>query len=89
MPELQPSINESGGRPDFLCWLQGAIEKRISNAGKEGQREIDTLIHRALEPRCSFDRKHARLLYAIALLPDHVSWYLRLRERMHRLFHHH
>jgi hypothetical protein len=89
MPELQPSINESVARPDFLHWLQDAIEKRISNASKEGQREIDALIQRALEPHCSFDRKHARLLYAIALVPDQVGWHLKLRERIHRLFHRH
>jgi hypothetical protein len=87
MPE--PSVKESVEKPDSLLWLQRAIEKRISNASKEEQREIDTLIQRALEPQCDFDRKYARLLYALALVPDQVSWYLKFRERVHRLIHQH
>jgi hypothetical protein len=89
MLDLQPSINEVLEKPDSLLWLQVAIEKRIANVSKEEQREIDTLIQRALNPQCGFDRKHARLLYALALVPDQVSWHLKLRERIHRLVHRH
>jgi len=89
MLDLRPSINEVLEKPDSLLWLQVAIEKRIANVSKEEQREIDALILRALKPRCGFDRKHARLLYALALVPDQVSWHLKLRERLHRLVHRH
>ena len=89
MLDLQPSINEVLEKPDSLLWLQVAIEKRIANVSKEEQREIDALIQRALNPQCGFDRKHARLLYALALVPDQVSWHLKLRERIHRLIHRH
>jgi hypothetical protein len=87
MPEFQPSTNEPNEDCDSVRWLQGAIKERITNVSNEEQREIDALIQRALEPQCGFDRKHARLLYALALVPDHVSWYLKLRERIHRLLH--
>jgi hypothetical protein len=89
MLDLQPPINEVLEKPDSLLWLQGAIEKRIANVSNEEQREIDALIQRALNPQCGFDRKHARLLYALALVPDQVSWQLKLRERIHRLVHRH
>jgi len=89
MLDLQPSINEALEKPDSLLWLQGAIEIRIANVSKEEQREIDALIHRALNPQCGFDRKQARLLYALALVPDQVSSRLKLRERLHRLVHRH
>jgi hypothetical protein len=89
MLDLRPSINEVLEKPDSLVWLQVAIEKRIANVSKEEQREIDAFILRALKPECGFDRKHARLLYALALVPDQVSWHLKLRERLHRLVHRH
>jgi hypothetical protein len=88
MLDLRPSVNEVL-EPDSLVWLQVAIEKRIANVSKEEQREIDAFILRALKPQCGFDRKHARLLYALALVPDQVSWHLKLRERLHRLVHRH
>jgi hypothetical protein len=89
MLDLRPSINEVLEKPDSLVWLQVAIEKRIANVSKQEQREIDAFILRALKPQCGFDRKHARLLYALALVPDQVSWHLKLRERLHRLVHRH
>ena len=89
MLNLPPPINEILEKSDSLVWLQGAIEKRFANVSKEEQREIDALIQRALNPQCGFDRKHARLLYALALVPDQVSWHLKLRERIHRLVHRH
>ncbi len=89
MPQLQPCINELVEEHNSLLWVQRAIEKRISNVSREGQREIDALIQRALEPQCDFDRKNARLLYAIALVPEQVTWRLKLRERIHRFLHRH
>ena len=89
MLDLPPPINEILEKSDSLVWLQGAIEKRFANVSKEEQREIDALIQRALNPQCGFDRKHTRLLYALALFPDQVSWHLKLRERIHRLVHRH
>ena len=89
MPQLLRSMNEVAEEHDSLLWVQRAIEKRISNVSREEQREIDALIHRALEPQCDFDRKNARLLYAIALVPEQVSWRLKLRERIHRILHRH
>lgn len=89
MLDLRPSINEILEEPDSLLWLQVAIEKRIANVSKEEQTEIDAFIQRALKPQCGFDRKHARLLYALAFVPDQVSWHLKLRERIHRLVHRH
>ena len=89
MPQLQRAMYEVVEKPDSLLWVQRAIEKRIANTSREEQREIDALIHRALEPQCDFDRKNARLLYAIALVPEQVGWPLKVRERIHRFLHRH
>ena len=89
MPQLQRAMYEVVEEHNSLLWVQRAIEKRIANTSREEQKEIDALIQRALEQQCDFDRKNARLLYAIALVPDQVSWRLKLRERIHRLLHRH
>ena len=89
MPQLQRATYEVVEEPDSVLWLQRAIERRLANISREEQGKIDALIHRALEPQCDFDRKHARLLYAIALVPDQVAWHLKFRERIHRLLHRH
>jgi len=89
MPQLLRTMDEVVEDHNSLLWLQRAIEKRIANISREEQRELDALIQRALKPQCDFDRKNARLLYAIALVPEQVSWRLKLRERIHRFFDRH
>jgi len=69
--------------------LQEAIEKRLENASREERLEIEALSKRAVEPQCAFDRKHCQLLYTLALFPESVGWYWKLRERIHRMVHHH
>ena len=89
MPEESKSLDELIARRDDLIRLQEAMQKRLANATQEEQLELETLSKRAIKPQCSFDRKHRELLYTLALYPDHVSWYWKLRERIHRLVHDH
>ncbi len=90
MPEERTeSVRELVEKRDDLLRLKEAIEKRIANISKEEQLEVEALSKRALDPKCSFDRKHTDLLYTLALSPEHVSWYWKLRERLHRLVHYH
>lgn len=56
---------------------------------EEEEAEVNSLIKRALNPECAFDRKHTLQLTALATMPDDVSWHFKLRERIHRFVHHH
>ena len=76
-------------RIEALTRLKEDIEKRLANASDEEKIEVEALSKRALSPQCSFDRKHREQLYALALYPETVNWYFKLRERLHRLVHHH
>jgi hypothetical protein len=88
MPD-EKSLSELLEKREALLALKAAIEKRIANVSEEEQREIDALVSRSFDPQCSFDRKQARLLYSLALDPKSVGLYWKLRERLHRLIHHH
>jgi hypothetical protein len=72
-----------------LLSLKESIEARLGNISKEEQMEVEALSKRAITPQCAFDRKHREEIYALALFPDTVSWFFKLRERLHRLIHHH
>jgi hypothetical protein len=74
---------------DDLVALQEAIKKRIANISEEEQMEMDALVKRSLDPQCTFDRRNRRSLYCLALSPEQVGWYFKLREWLHRLIHHH
>ena len=90
MPEeSSKSVDALIEKRDKLLQLQEAIEKRIAGVNKEEQREIDALTKRSFDPQCAFDRKHTELLYTLALFPETVGWYWKLRERWHRFIHHH
>jgi hypothetical protein len=80
---------ENKERLDALLSLKEAIEARIANVGEEERMEVEALSKRAITPVCAFDRKYREQLYALALFPDTVSWHFKLRERLHRLIHHH
>ncbi len=74
---------------DRLLQLQKAIENRTAGISKEEQREINAPTKRSFDPQCTFDRKHTELLYTLALFPDTVGWYWKMRERWYRFIHHH
>lgn len=87
--ENSESVRELIEKRDALLRLREAIDKRIAGISKEEQREINALVKRSFDPQCTFDRKHTELLYTLALTPKEVSWYWKLRERLHRFVHHH
>jgi len=90
MPEEHTeSVRELAEKRDNLLRLKEAIERRMANTSKEEKLELEVFSKRALNPTCSFDRKHTDLLYSLALFPEHVSLYWKLRERFHRFVHHH
>jgi hypothetical protein len=89
MSDEQPTIEELLEKRDSLLLLKEAIEKRIANISEVEKLEVLALSNRATHPQCSFDRKHSKMLYLLALMPDRVSWYFKLREKIHRLAHHH
>jgi hypothetical protein len=80
---------ENKEKLDALLDLKESIEKRLANISKEEQMEVEALSKRAITPQCAFDRKYREQLYALALFPDTVSWFFKLRERLHRFIHHH
>jgi hypothetical protein len=83
------SLRELIEKRDKLRTLKEAIKKRIANISKDERLEVEALSKRAINPQCMFDRKHTDQLYALALSPKQVSWHFKLRERLHRLIHHH
>lgn len=87
--EDKPTTEELTERRDALLRLKEAIENRLASASKEEKIKVEALSKRAINPECTFDQKHREQLYALALFPSHVGWYFKLRERLHRLFHHH
>jgi hypothetical protein len=89
MSDEQPTIEELLEQRDSLQLLKEAIEKRIANISEVEKLEVSALSSRAIHPQCSFDRKHSKMLYLLALMPERVSWHFKLRETIHRLIHHH
>jgi len=87
--ERERSFEELVARRDELLPLKEAIEQRITGISEQEKREVEALSERAISPKCTFDRKHREILYTLALFPDHVGWYWKLRERLHRFVHHH
>jgi hypothetical protein len=70
--------------------LKNAIAERMKTVTSEGEkRELDALIARSFGPKCAFDRKHGNILFDLAIDPQRVSRYWKLRERWHRFVHHH
>jgi hypothetical protein len=66
-----------------------AINAKLAFSNEDEQLKVEALSNRALDPKCGFDRKHRLMIYALALAPDQVGWVFKLRERFHRLVHHH
>ena len=87
--ESQKSVAELIKDRDALVALRDAIDKRIANITKEEQMELNALVERSFHPQCTFDRKNKHNLYHLALAPEQVGWYFKLRERLHRFIHHH
>ena len=75
---------------EALHHVRDAITERMKGAKSDADRkEVDALIKRFLGPDCAFDRQHADLLFQIAIVPQSVGWYWKLRERLHRFIHPH
>ena len=75
---------------EALSYVEDAIRERMKTVKNETeQKELDVLIDRSFQPKCAFDRKHHQLLFQLAIDPREVSWYWKLRERIHRVVHHH
>jgi hypothetical protein len=74
---------------EVLLGLREAIDQKIVYSSGQEQLRVESLSHRAIQPGCSFDRKHRLMIYALALAPDQVDWILKLQERILRLFCHH
>jgi len=82
-------LDELVEKRDELLQLQASIKQRLSTATEQEKLEAEALSKRAIDPKCSFDRKHWEQLYRLALFPNTVSWHFRLRERLHRMIHDH
>ena len=75
---------------ESLSRLNDAVTQRMKTVKNENEKkQLDALIKRSFGPECKFDRKHANLLFDLAIDPQRVSWYWKLRERLHRFVHHH
>jgi hypothetical protein len=75
---------------EALDAVEKAARERSKSIRSDAERaEVNMLIDRSFQPKCEFDRKHSTLLATLAIKPDEVSWYWKLRERIHRIVHHH
>ncbi|MBZ5539150.1 MAG: hypothetical protein LAN61_01390 [Acidobacteriia bacterium] len=75
---------------ESLSRIKDAVTERMKTVKNDNEKkELDALIKRSFGPECTFDRKHANLLFELAIDPQRVSWYWKLRERWHRFVHHH
>ena len=83
------TVEELRAKLENLESLKDAIQARLDNASEAVKLEVEALSKRAINPQCSFDRRHREELYALALFPDQASWFFKLRERIHRMVHHH
>jgi hypothetical protein len=89
MADETPPLSELVRQRDSLLALQEAMKNRLQNLSREEALEVESLSERAIHPKCSFDRKRSETLYEMALFPDQVPWLFKLRERLHRVLHHH
>jgi hypothetical protein len=75
---------------ESLSRVSDAVTERMKSVKDPAEKkEIDALIARSFGPKCAFDRKHGNILFDLAIDPRQVSWYWKLRERIHRVVHHH
>ena len=75
---------------ESLSRIRNAMDSRMKSIKSDGERrEVDALIKRSFNPECTFDRKHTKLLFDLAIDPVRVNLYWKLRERWHRFIHHH
>jgi hypothetical protein len=75
---------------EALDVLEKAARERSKTIKSPAEdKEVTMLLNRAVQPECEFDRRHSARLAQLALRPDTVSWYWKLRERIHRIVHHH
>jgi hypothetical protein len=81
---------ESLEASESLRRIKDAVTERMKLVTDPTEkRELDALIARSFSPKCAFDRKHGHILFDLAIDPQRVSLYWKLRERLHRLVHHH
>ncbi len=75
---------------EALTRIEDAIRERMKTVKNETEKkELDVLIKRSFNPECAFDRKYSKELAALAIAPHEVGWFWKLRERIHRVVHHH
>jgi hypothetical protein len=75
---------------EALSHVEDAIRERMKRVKNEAEKkELDVLIKRSFNPECAFDRKYSKELVTLAIAPREVSWSWKLRERIHRVVHHH
>jgi hypothetical protein len=75
---------------EALTRIEDAIRERMKTVKNETEKkELDALIKRSFNPECAFDRKYSNQLAALAIAPHEVGWFWKLRERIHRVVHHH
>jgi hypothetical protein len=67
--------------------LKEAVNEALAYCNEEERSQREALLNRALHPQCDFDRGHRLMLYALALVPEQVSWGFKVREAVHSLFH--
>lgn len=83
------SARELMEKIDAFKNIQEAVNERIAAIKTpEEEREVNSLIKRAFNDECAFDKKHKIKLIALAIFPHEVSWKFKLRERVHRFIYH-
>lgn len=69
--------------------LWSAVDARMLALSSEKERRwVDSLVDRAFNPPCKWDRKNSVRLLLLALDPDKTHLAFRLRERIHRMIRH-
>jgi len=77
-------------RIEALTRIEDAIRERMKTVKSEAEKkELDALVKRSFNPECAFDRKYRNQLATLAIAPDELSLFWKLRERIHRVVHHH
>ncbi len=71
---------------EAITHVEEAVRERMKAVKSEAEKkELDSLIARSFPPKCAFDRRYSTKLLTLAIKPDEVSWFWKLRERLHRV----
>src|SRR5712672_3132117 len=71
---------------EALTRIEDVIRERMKTVTSETEKkELDALVKRSFNPECAFDRKYSNQLAVLAIDPHELTWFWKLRERIHRI----